>query len=291
MVWRLFQNAREAASGIDDLLTAAHHIASTVPVPGPHQSRKSGSGEQFWQFRDYLPDDPRRAIDWRKSARSDKTIIRQREDERPQTLSLWADPGNGMEITYNKNRPTKAVCAQTLLLALGILALRQHDHVRSHTAQSQTVRSESGLLMLAQNFADHMCDPLADLKNTQQSARDILILAGDFLDPLETCADDIKALHSPQRKLCILQCLDPDEINFPFTGRTIFDGPEKNASEKIDHAQDIAETYKTRIKDHLNNLSDFCATQNILYVRHICGDPLERSLQNIVRLLNDAEAV
>ena len=38
---------------------------------GAHGLRRPGPGEEFWQYRPAQPGEPARAIDWRRSARSD----------------------------------------------------------------------------------------------------------------------------------------------------------------------------------------------------------------------------
>ena len=51
----------------------------------------AGMGENFWQFRPFIPGEARANVDWRRSARDDRLYVREREWEAAQVLWVWAD--------------------------------------------------------------------------------------------------------------------------------------------------------------------------------------------------------
>ena len=57
-----------------------------LPRPPPRRH-----GENFWQYRQAVPGDPRSAVDWRRSGKSDQQFIREMEWEAAQTVSIWVD--------------------------------------------------------------------------------------------------------------------------------------------------------------------------------------------------------
>ena len=57
------------------LLAEAEMLASTVMM-GEHGRRRAGLGDEFWQYRPAHQGDSARMIDWRRSARSDSTFVR-----------------------------------------------------------------------------------------------------------------------------------------------------------------------------------------------------------------------
>ena len=61
---------RTLAAGLPRLILEARKIAATV-IHGLHGRRRSGSGENFWQYRRFLSGEPARRVDWRRSARDD----------------------------------------------------------------------------------------------------------------------------------------------------------------------------------------------------------------------------
>ena len=68
------------ADRVPELALEAQRIASTV-AHGVHGRKRSGPGENFWQFRQLQIGDPTHLIDWRRSASSDHLFIREREWE------------------------------------------------------------------------------------------------------------------------------------------------------------------------------------------------------------------
>jgi hypothetical protein len=79
------------------MLVAADRIANAV-IHGLHGRRRSGPGEDFWQYRAYSFGDSVQSIDWRKSSRSDRVLVRENEWAASHTVWLWASQGPGMEF-------------------------------------------------------------------------------------------------------------------------------------------------------------------------------------------------
>lgn len=63
---------------------------------GIRRSRMRGLGTEFESLRDYSEGDDYRKIDWKATARRDKLIVRQFEQERNQAVMIVVDVGRGM---------------------------------------------------------------------------------------------------------------------------------------------------------------------------------------------------
>ena len=282
-----FHQAKSISDQAADTLDHARRLASSVYAPGFHAAYKAWQGESFWQFRPYLPDDPRRDIDWRKTARSETAIIRQREAQQAQSLNLWIDPNPGMSLIYAPKRESKIWCAQVLSLALGFLALRQHDIARTIGPDATVARSEQGMIDIATDFHDLKLSKFEELDKIPLRTSGIYILAGDFLAPLDRIEKMFKALNRPDKKFLILQYLDPDELSLPYQGRVLFSDGAQQQSQQIDHVPDVKDAYQDKIQNHLDGLKTLCAAQNFLYLRHLCGDNTLDTLNAAVHLLNE----
>src|ERR1700741_1831677 len=81
---------RTLAASMPRLILEARKIAATV-IHGLHGRRRSGSGENFWQFRRYVSGEAARRIDWRRSARDDNLYVREQEWEAGHTLRICPD--------------------------------------------------------------------------------------------------------------------------------------------------------------------------------------------------------
>ncbi|OUS16515.1 hypothetical protein A9Q97_02265, partial [Rhodospirillales bacterium 47_12_T64] len=116
-------HAEKLASTLPPLQIEAERVASTV-FQGVHGRRHAGQGDEFWQYRRYSLGDSPRSIDWRRSAKSEKTgdnsgvFIRQKERESAQSLWIWTGSGPGMDWSSQGANITKKHRASVLGLAL-----------------------------------------------------------------------------------------------------------------------------------------------------------------------------
>ena len=78
---RLRQEAETLAGPLPPLLAAAEHLAASV-LTGEHGRRRTGQGDQFWQYRPSHAGDEARMIDWRWSARADDALYEAKRDGR-----------------------------------------------------------------------------------------------------------------------------------------------------------------------------------------------------------------
>src|SRR5437588_819794 len=70
--------ALDLARRLPSLIVAAKEVAASV-MHGVHGRRRAGVGETFWQFRPFVQGESASRIDWRRSARDDRTYVRERE--------------------------------------------------------------------------------------------------------------------------------------------------------------------------------------------------------------------
>ena len=116
------------ADRVPELALEAQRIASTV-AHGMHGRKRSGPGENFWQFRQLQIGDPAHSIDWRRSASSDHLFIREREWETAHTVWLWPDLSPSMAFKSHLASITKRERTLVLMFALGGVA---HPRRRTH---------------------------------------------------------------------------------------------------------------------------------------------------------------
>src|ERR1700675_4891702 len=92
---RLQHGALDLARRLPQLVVAAKDVAASVRH-GVHGRRQAGVGEAFWQFPPFVPGESASRIDWRRSARDDRTFVREREWEAAHTIWIWIDRSPSM---------------------------------------------------------------------------------------------------------------------------------------------------------------------------------------------------
>src|SRR5690606_39275398 len=119
----LRQRAERLAGTLPPLLIEAERVAATV-AQGVHGRRRVGTGETFWQFRQYHAGDAASSIDWRQSAKSQRAFVRETEWEAAQSVWLWRDLSPSMAFRSPPAADSKAARATLLLLATAALLVR-----------------------------------------------------------------------------------------------------------------------------------------------------------------------
>jgi uncharacterized protein (DUF58 family) len=71
---------------------------NNLPAPGIHRLRRPGSGDELHDLRDYRPGDPPKMIAWKPSARRDKLIIKEFENDVPVRCVLFLDTSEGVRL-------------------------------------------------------------------------------------------------------------------------------------------------------------------------------------------------
>ncbi len=221
--------AESLAAGLPRLLLAAERLAHAA-APGMHGRRRTGQGENFWQFRDFSAGDDARRIDWRRSAGSERYFLREREWEAQASVALRLHDHPGMGFRSTPNLPSKGERAVLLLLALASLLLRAGERV-ALAGITPPLTGTAALKKLAAAIGgggDARTDPRARL-----------IAFGDFLEP--------DPVFSGPPGGAVVQILDPAEWEFPYTGRIVFEGFSSDPAIEAPSAQAWGQAYRARI--------------------------------------------
>ena len=124
----LHGNAGQLGDPLGALLLAADRLAQNA-LMGGHGRRRSGIGEDFWQYRSYQPQqDTLQAIDHRRSGKSDGYFVREQEWRTAQALQIWVDSARSMQFS-SQTAPSKFQQAGVLALALAIAAEKAGEKV------------------------------------------------------------------------------------------------------------------------------------------------------------------
>jgi uncharacterized protein (DUF58 family) len=210
----LAAEADAVAARLPTLLLEARRVAAAV-MPGVHGERRAGPGEAFWDYREPQPGEGLRQIDWRRSARSDRLFVREREREVPARLHLWADLRPSMDWRGQPQGPTKAERGFVIALALG-LALRRAGEVVLPAGALRPPVSDSALALALWQAGGG--PPRFDRPGQA-------LAVTDGLEPAGTWDDRARAASGARCGLAVVLVCDPVEEAFPFQGRVRFEAP------------------------------------------------------------------
>ncbi len=266
------------------LLAAADHLASTV-ILGDHGRRRAGMGDEFWQYRPAHAGDSARMIDWRRSARSDATFVREREWQAAQSVTLWVDGSRSMAFSGDARRATKADRAKLISLAAAILLLRGGERVGlsgdAAPPRSGRAQADRMALALATDAPGDYGTP--DVSGLVAHGRAVFV--SDFLGDLAGVESAMARASDKGVRGAILQILDPAEEEFPFDGRTIFESMGGSLRFETLRAGDLRTRYLARLAERKARLQTLAAASGWHYHCHHTGQGAQSALLWLYRAL------
>ena len=283
----LQRRAESVAFTLPPLLIAAQRVAASV-LQGVHGRRRSGPGETFWQFRRYQPTDPVTSVDWRQSAKSQWTYVREQEWEASQSVWLWCDHTRSMKFCSKENLETKEVRALILSLALASLLLRAGEQVGVAETGGKAFRGIGVLPRLADVLATPSeSTDISHLPQLTLPRHAQVILMGDFLDPISTIGSALKWFNGQGLSGHLVQILDPAEETLPFQGRARFVDLEMEGEVVVNRVEAVREDYARHFAAHQESLSEIASQMGWTLLTHRTDRPAELTLLSLYLNLSD----
>ncbi|WP_171131859.1 MULTISPECIES: DUF58 domain-containing protein [unclassified Ruegeria] len=281
----LRERSEAEASRLPPLLARAEHLAGTVLL-GDHGRRRSGMGDDFWQYRPAQLGDSRRMIDHRRSARGDQQFVREREWQIAQSIMLWVDQGASMRFASDKGLPTKADRARLLGLATAILLVRGGERVGLTGTSLPPRRGNAQIVRLAQAWSEDAEADYAPPEHKAMIPHARAVFLSDFLGPLGEVELALTKAADRGVRGVLLQILDPSEEAFPFRGRTIFESVGGTARHETLKAGDLRDRYLERLARRKDDLARLCRATGWQLGLHHSKDSAQSALLWLYRALD-----
>ena len=136
----------DKASDILKRVRRIERVPNTWPrktLPGQYQSGFRGQGLDFDDFREYMPGDDPRFIDWKVTARMRSPYVRRFREEREQAVILAVDVSGSMHYASSASpRASKLDYAAEIAAVLAFVRLRAGTNVAcSSTADASPATS------------------------------------------------------------------------------------------------------------------------------------------------------
>ncbi|NDV98320.1 DUF58 domain-containing protein [Salipiger sp. PrR002] len=282
---QLRQSAQEEASRFPALLARAEHLAGTVLL-GEHGRRRSGLGDDFWQYRPLRPGDTYRSIDWRRSGRGDEQFVREREWQIAQSVQLWVDTGASMRFSSNKDLPSKGDRARLIALSAAILLIRGGERV-GFTGWSLPPRNgDVQILRLAEAMSEDGTEDYSEPEARGMIPHARAMFVSDFLSDLDPVEAALTKAADRGVRGVLLQVLDPSEESFPFKGRTIFESVGKTLAHETLKAGDLRERYLERLAERKARLAHLARLTGWQFLCHHTSDSAQNALLWVYRAMD-----
>ena len=279
--------AEAEAARFPPLLARAERLAGSVLL-GEHGRRRAGMGDDFWQYRPLQQGDPRRLIDWRRSARSDVQFVREREWQIAQSVMLWVDSAASMRFSSDPDLPEKADRARLIGLAAAVLLLRSGERVGLTGSALPPRRGEAQIARLAVILSE---DAAAEDYGAPE-ARGMLphsraLFISDFMGDVEPVRAALTKAADRGVRGVLLQVLDPVEEAFPYRGRAIFESVGGTLAHETLKANDLRDRYLERLATRKAELEHLCGATGWRYGCHHTSESAQSALLWLYRAIED----
>lgn len=276
----------EAVSRIARLELRARHVVEGF-LSGMHKSPYFGQSIEFAQHREYAPGDDPRHVDWKVWAKQDRYYVKQFEEETNLRATLLVDVSNSMR--YGSGPLSKYEYAATIAVSLAYLALRQQDAVGcvafDDTIRAKTpLRSKRNHLDAVIRALEHSApaqktDLSTILENVAESypRRGMIVLISDLLAPREGLVRGLRLLRQRGHDVLVFHVMDDDELDFPFTGPTRFEGLELPDALNC-NPRALREGYLQALGVFLDEVRRDCAQHTVDYALVRTSQPLDAVL-------------
>lgn len=285
-VFRLEGEAHVLADRLPDLLLESLKVANTV-AHGIHGRRRAGTGETFWQFRQFQGGDAATVIDWRRSASSDTLYVREREWEASHTFWLWPDVSPSMAFRSHLAAVQKRDRAIVLTLAVAEMLVRAGERV-ALLGLTPPLASRKATTRLAEALAaNEGSDALqASLPPKARLSRfSSAILVGDFLDPAETVAQRLNEMAEGGVQGHLIQVLDPAEETLAYEGRVEFRSPEGGERWIADRVETVRSAYHEKLTAHRAGIQEAARRLGWSFLVHHTDRPAAEPLLSLTMRL------
>jgi uncharacterized protein (DUF58 family) len=260
-------------------------------MSGMHRSPYHGFSVEFTEYRQYVPGDDLRYLDWRRLARSDREYIKRFEDETNLRAWLLLDLSQSMgygSLAYNKADYAKTVAATLSYFlslqrdATGLITFDQtlQEYLPARFRPGHLHRM---MMCLERSTAGKGTDLIAPLDQVAQMAtkRGLVVLMSDMLAPIADLERNLGYVRSRGHEVVILRVLDPAELDFPFNEPAMFHDLESGRELYVDPAA-AKSLYQTKFRTHQAELKQVCDRQGIVLYELRTDEPVERSLFDLL---------
>ncbi|MFC0282614.1 DUF58 domain-containing protein [Camelimonas abortus] len=278
------ESARALADRLPRILLQARRVAAAAA--GAHGRRQPGPGEDFWQYRPYVPGESAQRIDWRRSARDHRLYVRQREWEAAQRVWFWINLSPSMGFRSSLAADSKA--GRALTLGLGLAGALAAAGERVGLLAGAASGGAGAMERLARDIAASLRDgaPQPDLPPAAEVAGgDAVVLVSDCLNPPAELEARIASLAVRGASGAVILVADPVEETFPFAGETVLETPDGAVRRRVGDARAWGEAYRAALASHRAAVAQTVARRGWSLTLHRTDRPASEAALRALTLL------
>jgi len=242
-------------------------------MKGERRSRRKGQSVEFADFRNYVPGDDVRFIDWNTYARLDRLFLKLFMEEEDLHFYTLIDASRSMDF----GEPTKFHYAKQLAAALGFVGLVRSDRVKIETLGHSGVRAapvlrgRSSLWQMLDYLEPIQPGETASLAEgvkdfcLRNSGKGIVVLVSDLMDKAGY-ESALRYLLAQAMDIYVIHVLSAEELDPEMQGDLELVDCEDGDIAEITVSAPLLKRYKQTLAAFIASARDFCNRRGIVYL-------------------------
>jgi uncharacterized protein (DUF58 family) len=259
-------------------------------MKGERRSKRKGQSVEFADFRNYVPGDDLRFIDWNLYARLDRLFLKLFLEEEDLHVFVLIDASTSMDF----GDPTKLYYAKQLAAALGYIGLTRADRVKveslgtSHRNPGPVLRGRASVWRMVDYLngiqPGENISLAQGVKNfcLRNQGKGILVLITDLMDK-SGYEQALRLLVAQQMDVYLIQVLSPEELNPEIKGDLrLVDAEDADVAE-VTVSRPLLDRYKRTLAAFVDGARDYCTRRGMNYLMTSTETPVDRLVGTYLR--------
>lgn len=259
-------------------------------MKGERRSRRRGQSVEFADFRNYVPGDDLRFIDWNLYARLEKLFLKLFLEEEDLHFYALIDASTSMDF----GEPTKLHFAKQLAASLGFIGLCRADRVKiealgaARTQPGPVLRGRQSLwrmLQYVEQVEPGWNVPLAtSVKDfcLRNSGKGILVLISDLMDK-SGYESALRFLLAQDLDVYVIHVLSPEELEPEVKGDLKLVDCEDQDIAEITVSRPLLDRYRRTLAAFIDGAREFCTRRGMKYLMTSTQTPVDQLVSNYLR--------
>ena len=268
---------------------------SKSTTKGERRSGARGHSVEFADYRNYVPGDDLRRIDWNLFGRLGHLFLKLYEEERELPVTIYLDVSESMSF----GSVTKFDFARQLAAAVGYVALCGFDRVtvepfplvdsqKSLASELRAMRGRHSSIRFFDNLNQLKVGGVADLNKVlrlgaiKHRAQGVVVILSDFLNQAgyET---GLKSFANRGSEVHIVQILAEEELEPSTYGDLKLIDSETGSEQEVTFGKYRLKNYQKTVQNYCRRLQDFCQSRGMHYQLAQSNMPIDDLLLKSMR--------
>lgn len=279
---------------------------SSMNMTGNRKSVQKGSSTEFSDFREYMPGDDIRRIDWNAYGRLDRLYVKEYMEEKEAVVSILLDTSASMD--YGEKKKSELACK--LAAAFAYLGLNNMDRVFVYDTRRMNAPFRAGggkktFHRLAEWLDgctfEGETDLLEAVRNLPAKGPGVTLIISDFLQeafvggglneeketPRENIRKMLRFLEYRKQKTHLLHVFAEEELSVNLSGTRNFIDMEDESTLRITLDSGSIRVYEKALADFMDGFKRECARGGATYTVCSAGKDFYQLLFQDLRTLYD----